>query len=182
MVDVSICSVALVLIGDNSIQHFADTTGGLTAKELWYPFKKNLLGEYPWPFSKKTERLNVLSEAPDEALGYSYKLQIPIDCIDILRVISGERYDIYADGIYSNCNDVLLEFLADVEVNKFSTHLEQAAIFGMAAMLAWAIPHEKAMSDSYQEKYLSKLTQAKAKASQSRPSRGFTHSPFTDCR
>lgn len=53
--------------------------------------KDAMLRYFPWPFSTKIDALALIEEDPNDEWAYSY--QIPSDCLNIKRILSGSRND-----------------------------------------------------------------------------------------
>ena len=75
--DVSICSEALILLGQTAITSFDDGTAGAGAASKIYPkVKSSTLGMYPWTFTLAKVQLGQLAAAPTNV----WELRLSITC------------------------------------------------------------------------------------------------------
>jgi len=80
---ISICSEALVLIGEAPIDTFeGSSVPQLVAQQRYGSVVRMLLSEHPWDFNRRVATLAVDADATvtAQALGYDYGFVLPTDC------------------------------------------------------------------------------------------------------
>lgn len=91
--EVQICNLALSHVG--SSKEIASLTENSqeanTCNRFYSQCRDQILRDYRWPFTEKIASLGLVEEDPNDEWGYSYRY--PTDCIDIIRILSGQRTD-----------------------------------------------------------------------------------------
>ena len=183
--DVSVASMALVLIGDTPISAFdGSSTGAIVAENINDTIIADLLTQHPWRFSVRQSDLSNL-EATQEAL-LTDPLQIPTDAFLVRRVIvngSDVTYEIYGDKIFSNFDET-----NTLTANYIFRSLEQdwppyflfAAQLQLAAMFSMSVAGKPDMSADFETKADFALRKARAIDSQSDTTHNIQTTRFID--
>ena len=95
---VSICSSALLMLGDNPINSFSDPTDrARMAAATWDQARDFVLRSHPWNCAVKRVTLAPTTTAP--AFEWSYAFTLPGDCLRVLSVgLDGERPPYKVEG------------------------------------------------------------------------------------
>jgi len=168
---ISICSNALVLIGDNPISSFDEEgTGAKVANNFYETSLKAKLGEYTWNFATKQKKLTKLSETPLNKWDYMY--QLPSDHIRTITVYPHSDYEILEDKIYSSTDDLELDYIYRVDESFFPPLFREMLELYLAAK--WAIPVTENATNAatYLDFHMKALKKAKTVDSLEKPNRG----------
>lgn len=110
---VSICSNALLMLGDNPISSFTeDNDRARLAANLWDSARDYVLRSHPWNCAIKRVALPPLASAP--AFEWSYAFQLPGECLRVLSVgRDGERpsYKVEGRTVLMNESSCLLRYV-----------------------------------------------------------------------
>lgn len=116
---IELCSKALNKIGANSITSLDEgTVEADICSSIYSSLKQKLLSLYSWSFAIKTSNLEKTELA--ERYDYTYAYVLPIDFLRAIKIASGDSYKIAGNYLFSDDNEVNLEYVADVEESKFS--------------------------------------------------------------
>jgi len=179
--DIDIASNALLLIGDNSISSFTDPGAGAEVAGNIYPeTKRRLLSEHPWSFALKQQRLNKLSQIPDELTGFSNAFQLPTDLIRIWNIQSHSDYILIGNLLYSNETEILATYIFDVDEVNLPPHFVKALEYALAADFAISITEDNTMAERFDRKAIFFSSKAMAIDSQGRPQQAIIDSPLID--
>ena len=154
---ITLCSKALVKLGAKSITSFEeDTTEAEVVHQLYEPTLQNLLASYPWRFALTQKTLAHLTESPTS--DYQYAFQLPNDCVRVLSAgqnlkSSGIKYQIVGQKLYTNANEVVLNYIRRPEENTFPAFFVQALIGKLAAEFCLPLTESTARTD-----YMKKLS------------------------
>lgn len=136
-VAVSIASNALILLGHDPIASFDEEgVGAKVASNFYETTLRAKLNEYDWNFARKSALLNKMSAAPAHRWKFAY--QIPTDHIRTLTAYPHSDYDIVGDKIYSNTDNLELEYIYRIDESFFTAMFREALELYLAAK--WAIP------------------------------------------
>lgn len=92
--DTEIANIALSHLGvGKEIQNLtSDQSSEATACRRFFDISRNAtLRDYPWPFATKIADLALVASSPNSEWDYSYRY--PTDCMNIRRILSGQRQD-----------------------------------------------------------------------------------------
>lgn len=82
---VTICSAALLMLGDRPIASFDDPSDkAILATNLWPTARDYVLRRHPWNCAVK--RVELAAEVTPPAFGYAYSYALPGDCLRVLSV------------------------------------------------------------------------------------------------
>jgi hypothetical protein len=180
---IEICNSALTKIGAESILSFEDgTKSSLTCKERFESCKKYVLRRHPWNCATKRKKLSPLTLAPE--FGWTYKFQLPSDCLRVLVVNDGDtEYSIEGRELLADENVLELKYIWDVSDPKlFDSVLDEA----IAAYLAWDISYKITQSHTLKETMMrdfrDALRKAKTPDAQEEPAKELTADYYLDSR
>ena len=180
---IDIASNALILIGDNPINSFDDPgAGGTVAANLYPETKKRLLSEHPWSFAFKQQRLNRLSQTPDDKTGYQYAFQLPTDMIRLWNTQDHSNYLIIGNLLYSNQTSLLATYIYDVDEVSLPPHFVKTLEYTLASDFAISVTEDNEMSAIMEGKADMYKAKAMAIDSQNRPQVPIIDSPLLDVR
>lgn len=180
---IDIASNALLLVGDNAISSFEDAGAGAQVAASLYPeIKKELLSEHPWSFATKKQRLNRLSQAPDELTDYKYAFQLPTDLIRLWSLDKHINYEIVGNLLYSNEKQLLATYIYDVDEVNLPPHFVKLLLYALAEVFSIPIAESEAKSQLYEGKTIRQKGKAMNIDSQGRPQQSIIDSPLIDAR
>jgi hypothetical protein len=183
--DVSICSNALLLLGDNPITDFADGSDRATlASNLWPTVRDDMIRAYTWSSCIKRVQLTHNNTAP--VFGFTYAFNIPGDC---LRVLSIEPYEyplthkVEGQQILSNYTPMYLRYLfRNQTVTSWDAGLVDVMTIAMTAAMAYPITKSLDVKAAFEKQLFVKLRGVRAADSQQSTHPGILSSPLTECR
>jgi hypothetical protein len=171
---VSICSNALLMLGSQTINDFADETNLDRAKlcaNLYPTVRDDMLRSHPWNCCIKRAVLAPDAVAP--AFGYDYAFELPADFSRVLEVgSSGQQIDYLVEGRSIQANTTVLElryvFRNEVE-NTWDAHLVKLVTLAMAAAMAYPVTQSASMQQTMEQKLETSLRRARAVDGQEDP-------------
>lgn len=179
--DISMCSNALLLIGHGTISSFTEGGAGAeVASNLYETTYENALTLHRWRFASGKAQLSQLVAAPLNEWTYAY--QLPADYLAGIKVYPNTDFEIYEDKLYSNSNEVALDYVFKPDESKLPPYFVKLMEFHLAAQFAIPVTDNSTKSETYERKFMEQLKRAKFVDSQSRPNDPITSSPFTDVR
>lgn len=181
--DVSICSNALLLIGEEPIVTLTDTSNGaLVANSIFEETYRAVLSEHPWTFALKELDLSQLSQTPDDSTGWSYMYQMPADCIRVWAIFPLTNYAIVGDKVFTNASEMRMRYVRREDIGNIPSALVKTLEYKMAAEMAVPITEDLNKAAFYEEKYLMQLSRAKNIDSQGYPQIAIQDSPLISVR
>lgn len=171
---VSICSNALLMLGSQTINDFADQLNLDRAKlcaNLYPTVRDDLLRSHPWNCCIKRAVLAPDAVAP--LFGYSHAFELPADFSRVLEVsCNGQIIDHLVEGRAILANTTVLElryvFRNEVE-NTWDAHLVALATQAMCAALAYPITQSTAKQAGEEQKLELMLRRARSVDGQEDP-------------
>ncbi|WP_433886948.1 hypothetical protein [Pseudomonas vranovensis] len=171
---VSICSNALLMLGAQTINDFADQNNLDRAKlcaNLYPTQRDTILRAHPWNCCIKRIVLAPIAEPP--AFGYSHAFELPSDCLRVLEVGTGGcqiDHQVEARSIQADTTVLELRYVFRNEVeSSWDAHLIDLMTAAMAATLAYPITQSTSERDSREAKLVQLMRQAKAVDGQEDP-------------
>lgn len=139
---VSICSNALLMLGDKPISSFDENNERTRAVANLYDYKRDrVLRLHPWNCATKRVILSPDSTGP--AFGWKYQFQMPADCLRTISVgEDGNEVDFAVEGrkILTDTNVCKLRYIwRNEEENTWDALLVEAMTQVMIACLAYSI-------------------------------------------
>lgn len=153
--DVSICSDALILLGENEISSFKDGTDPAKVCSRLYPDTKVwVLGMYPWTWSiKKTQ----LSRSVDAAeFEWRYKYILPGDLIVGPRAVYNTNstssspitaWERNGDFVYTDQETIYIDYQYAVQESVMPAYFVQLLKMAVASVIAETVTEQTTKSD-----------------------------------
>lgn len=171
---VSICSNALLMLGAQTINDFADQQNLDRAKLCanLYPYQRDsMLRAHPWNCCIK--RILLAPSANPPPFGYNAAFPLPSDCLRVLEVGTGGQqidYLVESRTIQANASSLELRYVSqNVNESSWDSHLVDLLTVAMAAVLAYPVTQSTSERDSREAKLVQALRQAKAVDGQEDP-------------
>jgi hypothetical protein len=162
---VSICSNALLRLGDSPISSFTDPSKRATACANLYPEMRDaVLRSHPWNCATKRVVLAPVAEAP--AFDYVYQFQLPDDWLRTIQI--GElgcplKYTIEGQRILANLDALKLVYIYRNTIEQsWDSTLVDVVTAAMTAVLAYPVTQSASMQQAMQGQFIQTLKQAKA--------------------
>lgn len=166
---VSICNVALGLIGDRTISSFEEgSTHAQRCRDFYDQTRRAVLRDHPWSCAKKRTVLAPTSTHP--SFGFAHSFPLPRD---FLRIIDAgcEEFDIESRHILANTNKINLVYIADNDNEEtWDSMLVDAMSLKLASRLAKPNTGSDASGQSALAEYERLIKRARAINAQERPS------------
>jgi len=171
---VSICSNALLMLGSQTINDFADQLNLDRAKlcaNLYPTVRDDMLRSHPWNCCIKRAILAPDAVAP--LFGYSHSFELPADFSRVLEVgTGGQQIDYLVEGRTIQADTTVLElryvFRNEVE-NTWDAHLVALVTQAMCATLAYPVTQSTAKQAGEEQKLELMLRRARAVDGQEDP-------------
>lgn len=177
----SICSNALILLGEQPISSFDDPgAGALVSSNLYESSYQNILSMHRWRFATKKAQLARLTIPPINE--WSYQYQIPTDNIAIITTYPVDNYEVYDDKIYSNSNTLSIDYVYRVDEAKLPLWFSKTMEFYLAMQFAIPVTGNSQRMAEMQQLFTQQIRSAKNIDSTIRPNAGVFDSPFTSIR
>lgn len=166
--DVSICSNALLLLGDKPLASLTppdDTDAGTLCANLYPQVRQLILRSHDWNCARK--RVILAPDVTPPAFGYSYYFSLPDDWLRTLQVgrDAGDPVDYQPEGRKLACDDAVF-YLVYVFNNKveatFDSMLVHMLTLAMKAALAYPITKSTSMAKLCMDELNFALKQARA--------------------
>ena len=157
--DISICSQALVRLGDDAISAFDETFGGQICGKV-YPFvRRRVLISYPWRVTLiKSKQLNKLTQEPNSEWRNAY--QLPPDLFFGPRTVwnssPGEnsnksphqRFEIFEKTLLADIENVKIDYQIDVKEENMPIHMVEMMVLAIRAEIAFAVTDQQNTTDN----------------------------------
>lgn len=183
--DVSICSNALIMLGQKPIASLTEnTTGARVAANLYPDAKRKFLRAHPWNAAIKRLILAPLEAAP--AFGASAQFQLPDDWLRTLSAddAGGRGLEFRQEGrrIVASTNAVYLRYVANTSEGEWEAGMVEAMTVKMAALMAYAITASASLADALTAQAERALREAKSIDGQEDTPESIDDSPLMDAR
>lgn len=176
-----ICNQALRHLGVSKTIANIDTeqsSEANTCRAFYETVRDATLRDFNWPFATKFEDLGLVEENPNDEWAYSYRY--PSDCLNLRRIVSGNRNETAADRIvykisrddsgrliYTDQQDAAIEYTMRVtSTEEFTPDFVLAFSFNLALFIAPQVtagdPFK--MGDRAERMYNFLMTKAQAQA------------------
>lgn len=172
---VSICSVALIELGDNPINSFDESgsPGGLDrariAQNLWPSTRDMLLRSHPWNCAMARVALSPDTAAPAFTTDFTYKYTLPGDPYWLrnhqINGASAEEVDYVVEGrnLLCNLSSLKLRYVyRNTDVGSWDPMLVYCAELAMAMRMAFAITQSDQRETQLSQRLFEALKQARA--------------------
>lgn len=167
--DVSICSEALILLGQTAITSFDDGTAGAGAASKIYPkVKSSTLGMYPWTFTLAKVQLGQLSATPTNVWQYAYQLPSQMLTGVPRRVFASDNvgatvikeYEIQGNQLLTDQTKIYVDYQQVVNEQAMPDYFVKLLTYQMAWHLAIPITDQATMLDTYRTIALGPLSES----------------------
>lgn len=179
--DVSICSNALLLLGQSSINTLAESP---LAVNLWPTVRESVLRSHPWNCAVR-RRLLAPDVTPPE-FGWGYKFLLPEDWLRTLQVgEQGREIDYQSEGRYllADVTALPLRYVAaNEDVSSWDTLLVHATTYAMAAAMAYPVTSSASLAQTMEQKLQMALREARAADGQDDPPQTMGDFPLLSAR
>ncbi|MFO0255380.1 MAG: hypothetical protein ACK52V_14805 [Betaproteobacteria bacterium] len=166
--DVSICSNALLLLGQSSINDLSESS---LAANLWPQVRETVLRSHPWNCAVR--RRVLAPDATPPEFDWGYRFLLPEDWLRTLQVGErGREIDFQAEGRYllADVDALYLRYIAaNEDVASWDPLLVNAATYGMAAALAYPVTSSASLAQTMEGKLQQALAQARTVDGQDEP-------------
>lgn len=158
---ISICNMALSLIGEIAIRDFAENNKrARMCDRLYESTRRSLLARFDWSFARRFMKLNQVTITDDIPEGIAV-YQLPADCIsarDIHPPGSGTKWEVRENKVYVSSvltlENVYLYYTKDAEdATKFSAPFVDLLALALAIKIAHPLTQDKALVKSLVEQY-----------------------------
>lgn len=158
--DVTICSHALQLLGENTISSFSDgTIQANVCSELYPDTRDMLLTMYPWSFSLVKVDLAQSSTAPVNEWSYAYPMpsdsmtNIPravfaSSAVGAAPITSG--WELYKGEIFTNNNTITIDYQKRPLEAEMPTYFVQLLKYAVAMHIAYPITDQLEKSNHWE--------------------------------
>ena len=180
--DISICSAALLMIGDEEISVLpGNTRRGKVCANIYENTKLMLLSEHPWRFAIGQASLNRLVAEPlfDE---FTYAFQLPANFKRLIRTENDTNFKIYEDKLYSNQETVNIEYAFAPDEADFPAYFTRTLELKMAEILAIAIAENSSKGEAFGMMFDRQLQKAKAIDNQGKRANSINANALTSVR
>jgi hypothetical protein len=182
---VTICSGALLKLGDQPITSLADdSTRALIVSALYPDVRRAVIRAHPWnATTKRFGPMAPLAEAP--AFGYECQFQLPDDCIRVFDTDLGKDYPFKVEGrkllIDSNVVSILYAF-DEEDPSQWDSLLVEAVTARLAAEAAIPVTANSRLSEQMWALFANKMREATGTDGQEGTPSPVTSDVLIDCR
>lgn len=180
---VDIVSLAFIRIGQPPVNDL-DSGGDYvaSASKIYDTQYENALTDYDWGFARTVAQLTRLTASPPSATAWANAFQLPADCLTPRGVIPYSDYEVMSGRIYSNQNDLWLEYLyKPIEANLPSYFIDYLVI-KLCADFCVLVTGKQSLQQQFLNMIPIAFNQASYKDSRAHPQHMIKDSPFTQVR
>ena len=153
--------MALAIIGQDSIRDFAEGNKRARMCDVFYDATRTyLLGQFNWPFARRTARLSMLAESPDWVPEGIYPYALPVDCVNVVDLLpegSRQTWEIRGNILYCAYGadfEVVILYSREVEdATKFSAPFSSLLAVALAVRLAPPLTQDKTLTRAIFEQF-----------------------------
>ncbi len=179
--DIEICSNALIMVGHGPIASFTDGGAGAnTASALYSTTYESLLSQHRWRFASAKAALSKLTATPQNE--WSYAFQLPSGYIVAIGVHPRVDYEIYEDKLYSNANEIDLDYIFKPSETILPGYFQRLLEFNLASIFAIPVTDNSTKAEEYRKMAEGQLRRSRFTDSQARPTDAIIDSPLVDVR
>lgn len=171
--DVTICSNALLMLGDKTVASFSEEAARVTLASNLYPLALlSVLRGHPWNCCAK--RIVLAPDASAPAFGpYAYQSQVPGDFVRVITIGEDgceDDYRLEGRKLLHDLTECKLRYVSKVtDPNQWDALLVDVMVHAMAARMAYAITGSTSLATEMQNAYRMILREAKAIDGQENP-------------
>lgn len=182
--NVSICSAALLKLGDSPIADLEEPTQRAQLCANLYPLAKlDVLRSHPWNCCVTRVLLPPLAQKP--AFSWQYQFALPGDMLRLMQVgMDGYQLDYQLEGnrVLAQTDSLPIVYVADKTEGELDAKLVHVLTLRMEMDLAYAITKSTSVAEAKAQQYQQAMRQAKALDGQENPPEDWGDSPFTQVR
>ncbi len=182
--DVSICSAALLKLGDFPIATLQEgSQRALLCANIYPPAKLDVLRSHPWNCCVTRVLLPPLVAPP--AFSWRYQFAVPGDMLRLMQVgYDGCQldYQLEANRILANTDSLPVVYVADITEGQFDAKLVHVMTLRMEKDLAYPITKSTSLAEAKDAEYERALKRAKSIDGQENPPEEWNDSPFIQVR
>lgn len=181
---VSICSAALMLLGDSPIADLSENSKRAQLCANVYPLARvEMLRAHPWNCAIKRAVLAPLSTTP--AFEWPYQFNLPADLLRVLQVgLDGSPEDYRVEGrrILARGNTLRLSYVADVPEGQWDTLLVEVMTKRMVKDIAYPVTKSASLAEAKAREFEIAFKRARSVDGQENPPEDWADSPFIAAR
>ena len=179
---VNIISQALILLGERPVSDLTDDSrdsiSGIVA--IFENTYEAELQSNRWRFACAKKALDRLNTTPLNE--YQFVHQLPSDALLIFRTVPRTRYEIYGDRIYSNLQQIEVDYLFKPDIATLPAYFTKMLAYSLAREMARPTSENTHTVNDFSDRYYLQRNVAMFADAQARPNVAIEDSPFTDCR
>lgn len=158
---ISICSNALIMLGDKPIASFTEgSRAAQVAANLYTDAKRDFLRGHPWNAAIKRATLAPLADAPEH--GFANQFQLPADFLRMLEVVDGQEFKVEGRRVLVNATVLRIKYVADVPEDTWDAGMVSAMTLQMAALMALPITESSTKAEALAQTANRAVRRAKA--------------------
>jgi len=181
---VQICNSALIKLGvDQFINSLSDNTKAARLCNEQYPkLRDEVLESHYWNFAMKRAELSLVVGSP--LYGWTYKYQLPADCLRVKELHVPEDEFIVEDGfLLTDISGVkILYVYRNEDTSKYTPVFKELLASRIAMDLSYPIVQSVSLGDRLEKKYLRKLADARSLDAQEGFNNRLMQDTFLDSR
>lgn len=154
------------------------TDSASRAFDMLYP---SCISGKSWRFATTTQQLSLLIPPPPIAM-WMYQLQLPADYLAAVRTFPAMPYQIYKDRMYTNNNNVLLEYRFLPDPTHLPAYFVHWFSIVIAAWFADAVAENDTLAQKLENRAQTQLGEALFTDSQSHPTPAMGLNPLVQVR
>ena len=160
--DVSICSNALVLLGQAPIASFTEgTDAARIASNLYADMARDFLRGHPWNAAMKRVQL-APTTAP--AFGWRAAFLLPNDCLRVWEVKQGDadiEHKVEGRKVLADATGIDLIYISKLPEDQWDAAMVSAMTYKMAGAMAYPITKSTSLADGWLSMAERKVKEAK---------------------
>lgn len=163
---VDICNIALIALGDQRITSIDDNNERARAcKNRYDDVRDAVLRSYHWNCA--VHRTSLVRDSVNPAWGFSYRYQLPSDCLRVLDVQNYEvPFEVEGRYILSDASSVNILYITNnsliLDETKFDSLLVQAIAMRLAMEIAETLTGRRDLRQDMTAKYQAVLAEARS--------------------
>ena len=159
---VDICNGALNQLGDTTILSLTeDSKNARLCNSRYTQVRDAVFRSHPWNCLQ--ERLELAQSTTTPAWGYSFKYDLPGDCLRLLRILDYDSdHKVEGRSILSNNSSMKILYISRVtDPNQYDENLRETLSAALAADIAYAITSNNTTQQNMLALYQEKLRDAR---------------------
>lgn len=162
---VGICNNALIKLGQDTIISLTeDSKAARLCNQMYVPARDAVFRAHPWNSLVRRVELAQLSTTP--AYGFSYKYQLPTDCLRVLSTdkveYDTEVFKVEGRTILSDNSTLSILYIArETDPNTYDVGLQEVIAARLAAEIAIGMTDSTTLSEQMWGRYEMKLKEAR---------------------